>query len=114
MKYKTTKKDVMERTKSLYCGYCDYQTIFNRMDANAYTCGVYGWNANIYELPLNFTIVTGYRPFGEVRFDLTKEEELRLLNLNFEDGEPYSVYEAQLKWELAQICKRLWEEKKND
>lgn len=31
---------------------------------DAYTAGVYGWNADIYEFD-TFAIVTGYRPFGK-------------------------------------------------
>nr|DAT23282.1 MAG TPA: hypothetical protein [Caudoviricetes sp.] len=31
----------------------------------AYTAGVYGWNANIYDLN-GIALVTGYRTFGEI------------------------------------------------
>lgn len=35
-------------------------------DAQYYTAGVYGWNANVYVFPAYSTaIVAGYRPFGK-------------------------------------------------
>lgn len=44
-------------------GYCEIQCITNLLNARHYTCGVYGWNADIYEFE-KFAICTGYRPFG--------------------------------------------------
>ena len=34
----------------------------------AYTAGVYGWNADVYDIN-GIAIVTGYRPFGNIRAD---------------------------------------------
>lgn len=65
MKYKTTKKAVMEgHYKVIKTSYCavQYLTMFESPDA--YTCGGYGWNADIYEIGGGVALVTGYRPFG--------------------------------------------------
>ena len=58
------KKDVMENYFTISIGYCDLQRLLRYEDKIGYTCGVYGWNADIYVLG-NVAIVTGYRPFGE-------------------------------------------------
>lgn len=66
MKYKTTKKAVMERhVACVSVGYCNLQKLLNYVSPNAYTCGVYGWNADIYDVSGGYAIVTGYRPFGK-------------------------------------------------
>lgn len=44
-------------------GYCVNQRLIARFTPRFYTCGVYGWNADIYDFG-NFAICTGYRPFG--------------------------------------------------
>jgi hypothetical protein len=65
MKYKTTKKAVKESfTKVFAVGYCDLSDLLRFEDPRAYTCGVYGWNADIYEFG-GVAIATGYRPFGQ-------------------------------------------------
>ena len=69
MKYKTTQKAVRNGYwKTIVIGYCDAQHLLAHKSANAYTCGVYGWNADIYDFD-NIAIVTGYRPFGNVHPD---------------------------------------------
>lgn len=47
----------------VYLGYCTIQFITPYLRETHYTCGVYGWNADIYDCD-NFAICTGYRPFG--------------------------------------------------
>lgn len=76
MKFKTTRKAVKENGGIiLEVGYCDLQTLLRNVDPNAYTCGVYGWNADIYDID-GLTIVTGYRPFGNYEnYDLVHEYE---------------------------------------
>lgn len=53
----------MERYFCISVGYCDLQNLLSREEKTGYTCGVYGWNANVYTFG-NWAIVTGYRPFG--------------------------------------------------
>ena len=63
MKIKTTMKAIKETTSpmNLYrAGYCDLQDILTGVEPIAYTCGVYGWNCDIYETH-GVTITTGYR-----------------------------------------------------
>ena len=73
MKFNTTKKEIMENYGSVISvGYCDLQYLLEAQKPIAYTCGVYGWNADIYEMPVSWAgtaIVTGYRPFGNIKPD---------------------------------------------
>ena len=70
MKFKTTQKAVKEGYRNIIeIGYCDLQFLLNYETPIAYTCGVYGWNSDIYQIDNNTVIVTGYRPFGNVNVD---------------------------------------------
>lgn len=69
MKFKTTKRDIMANyDKVIKVGYCDLQNLLKYESPTAYTSGVYGWNADIYDFG-GITICTGYRPFGNIRPD---------------------------------------------
>ena len=46
-----------------YCcsvGYCDLQNLLYFQSASYYTCGVYGWNMDVYTFG-DYAITTGYR-----------------------------------------------------
>jgi len=61
MKYKTTRRAVVNGSARLVsAGYCDLQFLLRNHNAVAYTCGVYGWNFDVYEVE-GLTICTGYR-----------------------------------------------------
>lgn len=82
MKAKTTNKQIKENfNKVLSVGYCDAQYLLQYKKPFAYTCGVYGWNADFYEIG-NFCISTGYRPIGEkVDYTLLQELEKQAINI---------------------------------
>jgi hypothetical protein len=63
MKYRATRKDVLRWYDCFQVGYCDLQDLLFFEAPRYYTCGVYGWNADVYAFGDN-AIVTGYRPFG--------------------------------------------------
>ena len=64
MKIKTTKNAILNGySKVAKIGYCDLPTALQSLDPRYYTCGMYGWNSDIYEIE-NFAICTGYRAFG--------------------------------------------------
>lgn len=63
MKFKTTTKAIKAQTFQddlLYVGYCDLSTLLRNHSPIAYTCGVYGWNYDVYIVD-GKTICTGYR-----------------------------------------------------
>ena len=93
MKYKTTQKAIKNSYSRILCvGYCDLQYLFYFESPEAYTCGVYEWNADIYSAG-GVAIVTGYRPFGNIRpsYDLRKAYDDRarevVSNMNYQSIE---------------------------
>ena len=75
MKTKVTKKQILNSYANVISvGYCRLQNLLSYESERHYTTGVYGWNADIYEINSNTVIVTGYRPFGKsVSSDIIKE-----------------------------------------
>lgn len=69
MKFKTTQKNIKENYAAIISiGYCDAWYLLYFENPIAFTSGVYGWNADIYDVN-NVAIVTGYRPFGNIHVD---------------------------------------------
>lgn len=65
MKFKTTQKSVKGGYRKVYqAGYCALSHLLKYRTPVAYTCGVYGWNCDVYQFG-TIAITTGYRPFGE-------------------------------------------------
>lgn len=62
MKYKTTAKELKEYPYGLIkVPYCDAQhLLYFQGEATAYSCGVYGWNFDVYHVG-DLRICTGYR-----------------------------------------------------
>lgn len=82
MKYKTTAKELRRcyNGRAIAIGYCNAQNLLNYEKPTCYTCGVYGWNFDGYEIyEKNVLITTGYRGmFGtRVDYDLLKDYETR-------------------------------------
>ncbi len=69
MKYRTTNKEVKSNSGYVISiPYCDAQDLLRIAEPQAYTCGVYGWNSDIYHFG-GVTISTGYRPVNGIRPD---------------------------------------------
>lgn len=63
----TTMREVKESFDNVIrVYYCDLQYLLRGRDRVAYTAGVYGWNADVYDVGNGVAIVTGYRPFGDI------------------------------------------------
>lgn len=68
MKTQTTRKAIKANYYNIIeIGYCDLQSLLAYRQPDFYTAGIYGWNANIFEIDYKTVIVTGYRPFGNIR-----------------------------------------------
>lgn len=103
MKFRTSEKAIRENYTNIICiGYCDLQNLLNYKPPIAYTCGVYGWNADIYEINNSTVICTGYRPIGKIRpsYELTCEYDKRAKKIVYASGE-YSEKKGQLDNLLA-------------
>lgn len=93
MKGKTTRKWVASSYICYGCGYGDLQFLLRFQEARFYTCGVYGWNCDVYVFG-RYAITTGYR--GQIHhvdrnYNLEREYDLKaysILNdteLSYED-----------------------------
>ena len=65
MKFRTTKKKILETYYCFKVGYCELQSLLKETEQEIilYTDGAYGWNCDIY-IKNDIAITTGYRPFG--------------------------------------------------
>ena len=67
MKFKTTDKEIRRNYNTIIrLGYCSIQSLLNYKTPIAYTCGVYGWKADFYEISPTVIISTGYSPIGNI------------------------------------------------
>lgn len=75
MKFKTTEKALRDGCPRIVsAGYCDLQYLLRTKEPIAYTCGVYGWNFDVYEIN-GLTICTGYRGMVGPRANNVREYE---------------------------------------
>lgn len=69
MKYKTTKKATQNNYRNIIrLGAVELYYLLKFIEPIAYTSGMYGWNADVYDFD-NVAIVMGYRPFGNISPD---------------------------------------------
>jgi hypothetical protein len=89
MKIRISEKELKKNFKNIYCvGYCELK-ILEFIEADYYTAGVYGWNADVYKIDNNTLIVTGYRTFGKQ----VPKELVDIYNKMFEElKEKYHYY----------------------
>lgn len=106
MKVKTTRKAVVNSSVNVRsAGYCDLQFLLNNHSPIAYTCGVYGWNFDVYEV-YGLTICTGYRGMPGARLEGIREynEKARVI-LSWENKAPYEEKREQVEKLLQEFCK---------
>ena len=107
MKFKTTKKAVNERYNKVICiGYADLQDLLTHIEPMAYTCGVYGWNTDIYNID-GIALVTGYRPFGNIKpdYDIVHKYNMKARDI-IHDTNDY----AEIKEKLNNLINEFIEE----
>lgn len=84
-KARVTKKWVMNSFRNVYICDPEIESKIAGIDSSLssflpypyyYTCGVYGWNADVYVLDYNTVIVSGYRPFGHEHISLKQLVQL--------------------------------------
>ena len=108
MKVKTTRKAIVNSSVNVKsAGYCDLSSLLYTHSPIAYTCGVYGWNFDVYEV-YGVTICTGYRNMPGKRLEHIGEYEEKARAI-IEDWETYKGnYEAKkeaVEKLLQEFCK---------
>jgi len=104
MKYKTTRAAIVNGASNIVmAGYCDLQHLLHYHNASAYTCGVYGWNFDVYHV-YSLTICTGYRGMPGRRANNIREydEKARALVNNWDM--PYDDKQAAVESLLCEFC----------
>lgn len=105
MKYKTTAKAIRNGSYNVKCaGYCDLHHLLHNHSATAYTCGVYGWNFDVYEV-YGVTICTGYRGMPGSRLEHISEYEQKARDiLSWENKIPYDEKRKAVENLLKEFC----------
>ena len=106
MKYKTTRRDLLNyygKDSALAVGYCDAQFLLRGFEPDSYTCGVYGWNFDAYDID-GVLITTGYRNLigKPTRFVRSFEEKARKI-LSWDNPDSYEKKQEKVR----RLC-RLW------
>lgn len=105
MKYKTTTKALRAGSCNLCCaGYCDLSYLLREHEPIAYTCGVYGWNYDVYEV-YGLTICTGYRGMPGKRLEGIVEYEKKADAIWCDYNKPYEERREEVEKLLHEFCK---------
>ena len=106
MKIKTTRKAIVNgSTNIVSVGYCDLATLLRNHSPNAYTCGVYGWNFDVYEV-YGLTICTGYRGMPGRTANNVREYESRARAIFDEPGGSWEDKDERVENLLREFCAR--------
>ena len=109
MKYRTTKKDIMNGYSNIICvGYCSLQNLLNCESETAYTTRQEGWAADIYDFG-STAIVTGYAPFGNIRpgYELCQKYEKAAEKFRYDYELTYPERKEQLKKLIKQFIQEV-------
>ena len=111
MKFRTTRKAIVSGTSpdSLFqCGYCDMQSLLTNHSPIAYTCGVYGWNFDVYSVN-GLTITTGYRNTcgKRIDWDILRSYEKRASAVLYDYSVPYESRKESVEKLLSEFCEIL-------
>lgn len=107
MKYKTTAKAIREGAiNPRSADYCDLQNLLRNHNPNAYTCGVNGWNFDVYEV-YGLTICTGCRGMVGPRLEGISEAEAKAAKIweNYDKGVTWEDKCAAVEEILHEFCK---------
>lgn len=108
MKYRVTAKEIRQEAnyrKTVSAGYCDLWYLLSGREANAYTCGVYGWNFDVYDVN-GITITTGYRGTVGRRANNIREYEAKARAIYEDRNKPYDERRAEIEALLAEFCEQ--------
>lgn len=105
MKYKTTRKAIVNGYSNIKCaGYCDLQALLRNHSPIAYTCGVYGWNFDVYYV-YGIAICTGYRGMPGTRLEHIREYEEKANTIwSWENKLPFEEKQKAVESLLQEFC----------
>ena len=104
MKFKLTNKQVKNQfTNIKSTGYCDLACLLRSIEPIAYTCGVYGWNYDVYTVH-GLTICTGYRNMPGERLQKVSEYEQKARKIMSNYDIPYDERCNKVSELLKEFC----------
>lgn len=104
MKFKTTRKAIVNGSVNVkYAGYCDLSTLLTNHSPIAYTCGVYGWNFDVYEV-YGVTICTGYRGMPGPRLEGIGEYEKKAREIRGDYSRNWEEQSNEIEKLLQEFC----------
>lgn len=110
MKYETTRKAIYNRYDCISIGYCNAWHLLIGITPDCYTCGIYGWNADIYLIGNGSAIVTGYRPFGfNPGYELVREYESKARKIWDNRHYRYDTKINKIAALRAEFINKVWE-----
>lgn len=108
MKYKTTRKAIVEGTPAnslVSVGYCDLAELLCYHSPTAYTCGTYGWNFDVYEV-YGLTICTGYRGMPGRKANNVREYEQKAKEIRYNYDIPWEQGKEMIENLLKEFCEQ--------
>ena len=106
MKFKTTAKAIRNGGGEIICaGYCELQHLLHGHEPIAYTCGIYGWNFDVYSV-YGLTICTGYRGMPGRRPNNPAEYETRARRIWEDRSKKWEERESEIESLLREFCEQ--------
>lgn len=105
MAFELKRKDVVRESGYKLCaGYCSMQNLLCYQDRIGYTCGVYGWNCDVYRIG-DVVLTTGYRGMvgSTIDYDLLRDYELRAEKIRNNYLLPYEERKDQVNTLLYEL-----------
>ena len=93
--------------KKIAVSYCGMQHLLYNHAPVAYTCGVYGWNFDVYQVD-GVTICTGYRGMvgKSVDYDMLREYENAAEKIAYDYKIPYNERKARVESLLIEFLRK--------
>lgn len=105
VKIKMTRKAITQNFGNiLYAGFCDLQNLLSNHEPVAYTCGVYGWNFDVYDV-YGVTLCTGYRRMPGKSADGIEEYEAAAARIRRDGTRIYEERQKEVEKLLMEFCK---------
>lgn len=108
MKFKTTAKEIRNGyVKKIAVSYCGMQHLLYNHAPIAYTCGVYGWNFDVYSVD-GVAICTGYRGMvgKSVDYELLREYETEAEKIEYDYKIPYEERKDRIEALLIEFLRK--------
>lgn len=111
MTFKTTAKNIRENGRfTCKVGYSSLQYLLWDLSPIAYTCGVYGWNFDVYSID-GYTLTTGYRGMvgNSLPYEVTKDLERKAEQITHDRSLTYEEQKSARRGLLEELKKAMRE-----